>query len=127
MKWIILGILLVLLIRNHFDLQGVKKDIRMIAFTVRKIAGDIFRAIRDAVRSAKKENAGKPAAAPEKETAENKIREIPAAQTEVQENAELPEYPEQIARTAAMLVNVPTLDFPKDDPKYDSSKKYRYA
>ena len=35
--------------------------------------------------------------------------------------------PEQAVRTAAMLANVPTLAFPEDDPKYDSSRKYRYA
>ena len=28
---------------------------------------------------------------------------------------------------AAMLANVPVLNFPEDDPKYDSSRKYNYA
>ena len=27
----------------------------------------------------------------------------------------------------SMLAKVPTLAFPKDDPKYDSTRKYRYA
>ena len=28
---------------------------------------------------------------------------------------------------AALTAHIPTIDFPKDDPKYDSSRKYHYA
>ena len=56
------------------------------------------------------------------------IREAPAAQPELQQQEnELLKDLELHARTAAMMVNVPTLAFPEDDPKYDSSKKYMYA
>ena len=34
---------------------------------------------------------------------------------------------ERKARTAAMMRDVPTIQFPEDDPKYNSSRKYGYA
>ena len=48
-------------------------------------------------------------------------------QAEAQENAELLKELELNTGTAAMLANVPAIEFPKDDPKYDSSRKYMYA
>lgn len=50
----------------------------------------------------------------------------PVQADELKEN-ELTGEQEHQARTAAMMANVPTIAFPKDDPKYDSSKKYMYA
>ena len=40
---------------------------------------------------------------------------------------ELTEDLERDARTAAMAADVPTIDFPEGDGKYDSSRKYGYA
>ena len=40
---------------------------------------------------------------------------------------ELAEDLEKNARTAAMAADVPTIDFPEDDEKYDSSRRYGYA
>ena len=48
-------------------------------------------------------------------------------QAEGLKEKELPEEPELHARTAAMMADVPVIAFPKDDPKYDSSKNYLYA
>ena len=107
MFWFLLGVLLVLLIHNHFNMQGVAKDLRGIAKTVRKLARGLARTIRNAMSDTKKE------AVP---------AEAPTAQ-----DAVLPDETEQYARTAAMLANVPTIAFPEDDPKYDSSRKCRYA
>ena len=41
MFWFLFGMLLFLLIRNNFDLQGVKKDARKIARGIRKILKDL--------------------------------------------------------------------------------------
>lgn len=125
MFWLLFGVLCVLFVRNHFDIEGVKKDVRLIVREVRKIARDLVRTVRQAVRDGKKEAAEAGKAAPEQESAVIMARET---QPEAQENNELLKDLEQHARTAVMLADVPTLDFPKDDPKYDSSrKKYMYA
>jgi len=127
MLWILMGVLLVLCVRNNFNAQGVAKDIRGIARTGRKIAKDLARTIRHAARDAKRETDAR-AAAPAQETA---VTATPALAEPVQAEApkenELLKDLEQHAWTAAMMVNVPTIAFPKDDPKYDSSKKYMYA
>ena len=102
MFWFLFGVLLFLLIRNNFDVQGVKKDARRIARGIRKILKDLGRGIRKGVQEGKQ-------------------------QAEAKENRELLKEMEQKAGTAAMLANVPTIDFPADDPKYDSSRKYMYA
>ena len=66
-----------------------------------------------------------------RETAVKEVKipaqEAPAAapmQAETQKNNELLKELEQKAMSATMLANVPTIDFPADDPKYDSSRKY---
>ena len=67
-------------------------------------------------------------AAPEQAETAAKAHETQPVQAEKQQNNELLKELEQKAGgTAAMLANVPTLAFPKDDPKYDSTRKYRYA
>ena len=128
MLWIILGTLLVLCVRNHFDMQGVGKDVRGIAKLVRKIARELARAVRRAVKDAQSQPAVSRAAA---EGAEGAAQAESAAPAEVkaeipQENV-IPQEAEGDTGIAAMLANVPTIDFPKEDPKYDSSRKYMYA
>ncbi|MBR0266338.1 MAG: hypothetical protein IJQ71_02770 [Clostridia bacterium] len=128
MFWILLGVLLVLCIRNNFNAQGVAKDLRGIARAVRKIIKDAARTIRHAARDAKRGTVPTAAAEPARETA---VTAAPVAaepvRTEAPKENELLKELEQHARTAAMMVDVPTIAFPKDDPKYDSSKKYMYA
>jgi len=46
---------------------------------------------------------------------------------EAKNNRELVDDLERSARTAAMMSDVPTIQFPEDDPKYHSSRKYGYA
>ena len=128
MFWILFGVLFVLFVRNNFNVQGVAKDIRKIAKVARKIARDLAHTVRQAVKDGKKEAAEARKAAPEQAAPVAEIREAPAAQPELQQQEnELLKDLELHARTAAMMVNVPTLAFPEDDPKYDSSKKYMYA
>lgn len=128
MIWILLGALFVLFVRNQFDVQGVAKDIRRIAKSVRKITRELARTVRQAVKEAKKETAETRKAAPEQAGTAAEAHETQPVQAETQQNNELLKELEQKAGgTAAMLANVPTLAFPKDDPKYDSARKYRYA
>ena len=53
--------------------------------------------------------------------------EVRAVSPETRENNQLLKDLEQHSSIAAMLANVPVLNFPEDDPKYDSSRKYNYA
>ncbi|MBR5959446.1 MAG: hypothetical protein IKZ98_00490 [Clostridia bacterium] len=59
------------------------------------------------------------------------VREVKAepvtADNEAQENLELVLDLERDARTATMAANVPTIEFPEDDEKYFSSRKYESA
>ena len=125
---ILLG-LFVLLLRNNFDVQGVAKDIRRIARFVRKAARELGRTVRDAVKDAKKETAEARTAKAVSEQ-RSTVSETPVAepaQAETPQSNELLKELEQNARAAAMLASVPTIAFPEDDPKYDSSRKYMYA
>jgi hypothetical protein len=83
-------------------------------------------AIRDSAQEARKEAEARKT---ESEPAEGeKAVSVASAETaETKENRELLKEMEQKAGTAAMLAGVPTLSFPENDPKYDSSRKYTYA
>lgn len=63
-----------------------------------------------------------------REEARREVRALPVSGTnEAKEIRELAEDLERDARTAAMAANVPTIDFPDEDGKYDSSRKYGFA
>ena len=123
----VMGVLVVLLVRNNFNVQGVANDIRRIARSAAKIVRDLAGEIRRSVKEAKKETAKTRQAAPEQPVIVEAAPVAEPVQPEVQQNNELLKEMERNARTAVMLADVPTLDFPKDDPKYDSSRKYKYA
>ena len=62
------------------------------------------------------------------EETRSEVRALPVSGTnEAKEIRELAEGLERDARTAAMAANVPTIDFPDEDGKYDSARKYGYA
>jgi len=62
------------------------------------------------------------------EKALHEVRALPVSGTnEAKEIRELAESLERDARTAAMAANVPTIEFPDEDGKYDSARKYGYA
>ena len=54
MFWFLFGVMLVLLIHNQFDMQGVLRDSRRIAKAVRGILREMGRAIRTSAKNAKK-------------------------------------------------------------------------
>ena len=63
-----------------------------------------------------------------REEARREVRALPVSGTnEAKEIRELAEDLERDARTAAMAANVPTIDFPDEDGKYDSSRKYGFV
>ena len=129
MFWFLFGVMLVLLIRNQFDMQGVLRDIRRIAISRPNLLCATDRTIRASAKDAKKmkPRETRKAADPKPEAAEEGIRAEQPAQVRAPEGTEWQREQEQAARTAAMMMNVPTIDFPKEDPKYNSSRKYRYA
>ena len=56
------------------------------------------------------------------------VRALPASGlNEAKEIRDLAEDLERDARTAAMAADVPTIDFPEEDEKYFSSRKYGYV
>ena len=136
MFWLLFGAFLYLLIKNQFDMQGVKKDARKIAKAIMKALQGAGKTIHNAVDEAKKQKAEKAAAQAVRQAAEA-VQAAPAqpapearavtVSPETQENNQLLKDLEKNSSIAAMLANVPVLNFPEDDPKYDSSRKYNYA
>lgn len=64
---------------------------------------------------------------PREEEAET-VRALPVSGlNEAKEIRELADSLERDARTAAMAADVPTIDFPEEDEKYYSSRKYGYV
>ena len=127
MFWFMLGAVLALFIKNNFETQDVIKDVKKIARAVRKAAGDLVRAVRDSAEKGRTESRETRKDVPPQK---NNTYETAGAYTEQPESPgpeELPDEAELNAGMAAMLANIPTIDFPKDDPKYDSAKKYMYA
>ena len=129
MFWLLFGAFLYLMIKNQFDFQGVKKDVRKIARAVKKALMNAGTKIQNAADEAQKQKAAKAAAA--QILAEQQAEQAAPAPAEVsaetKENNALLKDLEEHSSIAAMLANVPTLNFPEDDPKYDSSRKYNYA
>ena len=133
MFWLLFGAFLYLLIKNQFDMQGVKKDARKIAKAIMNALQGAGKTIHNAVDEAKKQKAAAQAvrqaaeavqAAPAQPAPE--VRAVTVS-PETRENNQLLKDLEKNSSIAAMLANVPVLNFPEDDPKYDSSRKYNYA
>ena len=131
MFWLLFGAFLYLLIKNQFDMQGVKKDARKIAKAIMKALQGAGKTIHNAVDEAKKQKAAAQAVRQAAEAVQaapaQPAPEVRAVSPETQENNQLLKDLEQHSSIASMLANVPVLNFPEDDPKYDSSRKYNYA
>lgn len=130
-RGLLLGVILGLFAGNNPEMERVTEN-------VRKGTKDINKAVRHAVRKAKKEirharrayNRNKDEEACNSSVPESNASIIPVSTVparEVAENREILKDLEQNARTAAMMANVPTIDFPEDDVKYHSARKYGYA
>ena len=132
MFWLLFGAFLYLLIKNQFDMQGVKKDARKIAKYLMKALQGAGKTIHNAMDEAKKQKAAAQAVRQAAEAVQQSAPaqpapEVRAVSPETRENNQRLKDLEQHSSIAAMLANVPVLNFPEDDPKYDSSRKYNYA
>ena len=130
MFWLLFGAFMYLMIKNQWDLQGVKKDVRKIARAVKKALMGAGKSIQAAAQEAQKQKAAKAAAElvrAEQPAEKTAPAPVPEVSPETKENNALLKDLEEHTSIAAMLANVPTLSFPEDDPKYDSSRKYHYA
>ena len=128
MFWLLFGAFMYLMIKNQWDLQGVKKDVCKIARAVKKALMGAGKSIQAAAQEAQKQKAAKAAA--ELVRAEQPAEQaaptpVPEVSPETKENNALLKDLEEHTSIAAMLANVPTLNFPEDDPKYDSSRNYK--
>ena len=123
MFWLLFGAFMYLMIKNQWDLQGVKKDVCKIAHAVKKALMGAGKSIQAAAQEAQKQKAAKAAA--ELVRAEQPAEQaapapVPEVSPETKENNALLQDLEEHSTIAAMLANVPTLSFQEDAPKYDS-------
>ena len=155
-RGILFGILLGYLANRDFDAERVAEDIREKARDAKSAARKAVRAAKREIRSAEHDRRveeihekidARKAEREERLKAihaeiearkarkEQQPREEPATVralpvsglNEAKEIRELAEGLERDARTAAMAAEVPTIDFPEDDEKYYSSRKYGYV
>ena len=154
-RGILFGALLGFLANRDFDMDRASEDARKAARNARRAAHDAVRAARREIRKAAHDRKiteiheridarkaereerlkaihaeieARKARKAEVPEAEPVVRALPVSGTnEAKEIRELAEGLEQDARTAAMAVNVPTIDFPDDEEKYFSAGKYGYA
>ena len=138
-RGILFGVLLGYLANRDFDADRVAEDVRHAAGTARDAVRAAKREIRKAKHDRRVEEIREKAEARKAERAErlNALHaEIEARKTRREESAvralpvsgvneakeirELAEDLERDARTAAMAADVPTIDFPEEDKKYDS-------
>ena len=152
-RGILLGALLGYLANMDFDADRVAEDVREKAGKVERAAREAVHAAKREFRKAefdrraeeihekaearKAERKARMDAllaevearkAARKAHSEQVVHALPTSGTnEAKVIRELAEDLEKDARTAAMAADVPTIDFPEDDEKYDSSRKYGYA
>ena len=122
-RGILFGALLGYFAGRDFDTGRVKEDIRR--------AGD---SVRGAVRSAKKEFAdGFRSGQEERDARREELRAEKARTAPVPAEREGPSTEDLVrdlerdARTAAMAADVPVIDFPEEDGKYNTARKYGYV
>ena len=153
-RGLLFGALLGLFARNGFDTDRTAEEIREKAGKAERAAREAVRTARreirraahdrkiteiheriDARRAEREERLKAVHAEIEARKArktgngpENSGRALPASGVnEAKAIRELTEELERDARTAAMAADVPTIDFPEDDGKYHSSRKYGFA
>lgn len=154
-RGILFGALLGYLANRHMDTDRVAEDVRKAARDARRTAHDAMRTARREIRNAvheqrtaeiherihareaereerlkaiRAEIEARKARKEEDRNAETVVRALPVSGVnEAKAIRELTEDLERDARTAAFAADVPTIDFPEDDEKYYSSRKYGYA
>ena len=152
-RGILFGALLGYLANKNFDAERVAEDVRGKAKKAKKAARKAVKAAEKEIRKAEhdrraheiheKVDARRAAheermnalhaeieakkAARKAETKRKEVYALPVSGlNEAKVIRELTEDLERNSRTAAMAANVPTIDFPEEDEKYFSSRKYGY-
>ena len=152
-RGLLFGALLGYLANRNFDMDRVAKDVHNAARNARRTAHDAVRTAKREFRRARHDrkaaeiheriearkaereerlnalHAGIEARKARREENRDVIaRALPASGTnEAKVIRDLTEDLERDARTAAMAADVPTIEFPEEDEKYFSSRKYGYA
>ena len=146
-RGVLFGVLIGIFGKRNFDMNRVREDVhdkvRDVRRTVKKAVKDAKKEMRDTgkaqraawegrvaerleraeARKAQESRRTEAAAVP----AEPVVMEIPGNGNEALENRELVEELERNVRTAAMAADVPVIEFPEEDDRYFSAKKYGYA
>ena len=152
-RGLFLGGLLGYFASRNFDTERVKEDVQNAAHTVRRAAHDAEKAVRREVHDARRaahrqeveerlEEIRARAEARRAARSEVKAPTVPLARTSpkapiaalpasaapiLDDSKNLVEELERNARTAAMAADVPVIEFPEEDDRYFSAKKYGYA
>ena len=136
------GALLGYLANRDYDMNRVRREAREAARQARHAAREAARNVREEIRNARREvrnarNAEyvrqaeerRETVRPEKKAeAANVIRALPTSGTnEAKEIEELVGDLERNSGTGATAADVPTIDFPEEDGKYHTARKYGYA
>ena len=154
LRGVLFGALLGYLAKNDFNTERVAEELREKGKKARKAARNAVRAAEKEIRKAEHDRRireihdridARKAAYEERlnalhteteakkavRNAETKQKEVYALPVsglnEAKVIRELTEDLERNSRTAAMAANVPTIDFPEEDDKYFSSRKYGYV
>ena len=151
-RGLLLGALLGYFANRDFDMNRVQEDVRETARKARRTAHEAARAARQEIRNVRRSehdrqiaerleaiHAEAEARRAERETRniEREEKKAEAARTvyalpecdtrEAKEIQDLAEDLERDARMAAMAADVPVIEFPEEDEKYQASGKYGYA
>ena len=129
------GALLGYLANRDYDMNRVRRETREAARQARHAAREAARNVREEIRNARNAEYVRQAeerretVRPEKEAeAANVIRALPTSGTnEAKEIEELVGDLERNSGTGAMASDVPTIDFPEEEGKYHTTRKYGYA
>lgn len=146
-RGLLFGALLGWLANRDFDADRVREDVRHTVRDARRTARKAMHAAREELRDARREEREERhervrerveeiRAEAEARRAEREVRKAETVEAqpapaytgkEAREIEELAADLERNAATAAMASDVPTIDFPDEDGKYDSARKYGYA
>ena len=146
-RGLLFGALLGWLANRDFDADRVREDVRHTVRNARRTARKAMHAAREELRDARREEREERhervrerveeiRAEAEARRAEREVRKAETVEAqpapaytghEAREIEELAADLERNAATAAMASDVPTIDFPDEDGKYDSARKYGYA
>ena len=130
------GALLGYLANRDYDMNRVRREARETARNARHAAREAARSFREEIRNARKAECDRPQTTGYRETVRpekkaepvNVVRALPTSGTnEAREIEELVGDLERNSAAGTMAADVPTIDFPEDDGKYNAARKYGYV